>query len=99
MSDLVEFLRARLDEDRTWADNPECIEDPARVLREVEAKRELIKLCAAPLVEVTCPGDTERRFVPGEGPPWAAPALRMLAMPYADHPDYRNEWAPWDDKS
>ncbi|GEL17672.1 DUF6221 family protein [Pseudonocardia asaccharolytica] len=53
--------------------------DPARVLREIEAKRQLID------------------WLEEE---WAIPIaamqsmLRALALPYADHPDYRPEWRP-----
>lgn len=25
---------------------------------------------------------------------WPCPTLRLLAVPYADHPDYREEWRP-----
>lgn len=25
---------------------------------------------------------------------WPCPTLRLLALPYAGHPDYRQEWAP-----
>jgi len=46
--------------------------DPARVLRECEAKRQLIERVG--------------------NPDWAG--FRILAMPYADHPDYRQEWRP-----
>ncbi|MEU3507694.1 DUF6221 family protein [Streptomyces longwoodensis] len=52
--------------------------DPARVLAEVEAKRRMIE-------------DT-----------WGGPDyqdmwehhMRLLALPYAGHPDYREEWRP-----
>jgi hypothetical protein len=117
--DLIDFLRARLDEDeqaaRTaspspWKD-PEEDEseslwltredayhiyrwEPARVLREVKAKRRIIELCAAPMVDITAPGDGERQYVPGEGPSWGEPVLRALAEAYADYPDYCEEWRP-----
>lgn len=36
-----------------------------------------------------------RRLPPGQERTFAPPlALRLLALPYADHPDYRDEWAP-----
>lgn len=54
--------------------------DPARVLREVEAKRRLVDRYAW-LCEH---GDTGN----------AAWVLPLLATTYADHPDYRREWAP-----
>ncbi|WP_406735364.1 DUF6221 family protein [Streptomyces sp. NBC_01108] len=52
--------------------------DPARVLREVEAKRQLLD---------------------GHTPdyhwcPMGDNVLKVLALPHADHPDYRDEWRP-----
>ncbi|MGH3381869.1 MAG: DUF6221 family protein [Actinoallomurus sp.] len=135
MSDLVEFLRARLDEDEQaakcvrqpyrlyvddsgrisepkriddlhgerdgeyeqWADGEDrmpnhivswwLIYDPARALREVEAKRRLLK-------QFRLRGNSVRATVqPATGGVWDD-LLRMLALPYADHPDYREEWRP-----
>ncbi|HEY9367551.1 DUF6221 family protein [Streptomyces sp.] len=57
--------------------------DPARVLREVEAKRRIIEECE-----------------PGFNPPnaqakyTAETVLQCLALPYADHPDYDEDWRP-----
>ncbi|SDY89990.1 hypothetical protein SAMN05444365_10460 [Micromonospora pattaloongensis] len=48
--------------------------DPARVLRDVRAKRALLEL-----IEAT-------------PSPYAEPIMRQLALPYADHPDFRREW-------
>ncbi|MFE2073692.1 DUF6221 family protein [Streptomyces misionensis] len=128
MDDLVEFLRARLDEDeqvaraaagRNWldgdgwlmnedmhiaevGDRPTLVHiaahDPARVLREIDAKRRII---------------AEHEMVPaGQGgklgcdicvatPSWGpevvsgpCTTLRLLALPYADRPGYRSEWRP-----
>ena len=47
--------------------------DPARVLAECEAKRQIVQ-------NAQDPGDD--LFV------------AILALPYADHPDYREEWRP-----
>lgn len=59
----------------------------ARVLREVEAKRRL-------LCQFEHRGNSVRAtVVPSTGGVWDD-LLRMLAAPYADHPDYRQEWAP-----
>ncbi|WP_030670760.1 DUF6221 family protein [Streptomyces rimosus] len=69
--------------------------DPARVLAEVEAKRQIIELCEPPLVDVTGYGPVESRdYIPGEGEAWGLPVLKRLALPYANHPDYREEWRP-----
>jgi hypothetical protein len=83
------------DSDQGRADAEHIAEhDPARVLREIDAKRKTVALCVPPLVDVTGPGDTERSFVPGEGPPWGLDVLKLLALPYADRPGYREEWRP-----
>ncbi|GII84582.1 hypothetical protein Ssi03_25720 [Sphaerisporangium siamense] len=110
-AELVDFLKARLDEDeqtaldwqrhkqalteqytadpkrqhvrpfRTRVTDAQVAEyahasrfDPARVLREVEAKRRILALhkeCDA------------RCYI-----------VQVLAVPYDDHPDYRAEWRP-----
>lgn len=107
MNDLVaflQFLRARLDADQAAAgkaaeswewniglftayDATEHAErfNPARVLREVETKRRSIDLHSAE---------------PGQHPDFCGhdkhelpcPTLRLLALPYADHPDYDPAW-------
>ena len=75
--------------------------DPARVLREVEAKRAILaehgpanggrdsdrcRVCTA--IAHTGVGHTDaRRF---RAP---CPTLLILAAIYSDHPDYRQEWA------
>jgi hypothetical protein len=59
--------------------------DPARVLAECEAKRRIVG---------------EHREQAGGGccvcsrHEYPCPTLRYLALPYADHPDYREEWKP-----
>ncbi|MCC4300401.1 DUF6221 family protein [Rhodococcus sp. 3-2] len=61
--------------------------DPARVLREVAAKRAIISDHRRFMAE-------ERRrmngWVPNE---WDQPILKALASVYSDHPDYQHEWA------
>lgn len=71
--------------------------DPARVLREIDAKRQLLALHE--------PGETE--YVDGdvcmvcedldvgdEGPFYPCKTLRLLALPYADRPGYQDDWRP-----
>jgi hypothetical protein len=61
--------------------------DPARVLREVEAKRRLLQ-------QFELRGNSVRAtVVPATGGVWDD-LLRLLALPYADRPGYRQEWAP-----
>jgi len=97
---LTEFLLARTAEDEAVAirggrhnapgafanDNYGCLlVDPARVLAECEAKRQIVAL---------------HKSEPGQHPDFCGhdlrelpcPTLRLLALPYADHPDYLPEW-------
>lgn len=76
--------------------------DPARVLREVEAKRKLVHVHGQSHECLALTGSGERSVV--DDKPWELwePAhtddhgpcfvLRCLALPYADHPDYHEEW-------
>ncbi|MFC9247766.1 DUF6221 family protein [Streptomyces sp. NPDC057136] len=75
--------------------------DPARVLREVEAKREILRWHSTPhtVVDGFCAdeggpcthrGEAECTLCGGTG----CPTLRLLALPYADHPDYQETWRP-----
>lgn len=77
--------------------------DPARALREVAAKREIV---AAHHPEtpskyghdvLRCAVCQTERGVWAEdrhADPWPCQTLRALASPWSDHPDYRAEWAP-----
>lgn len=57
--------------------------DPARVLAEVEAKRRIIEEAEAVI-------DEDRFGEWGHG----GQTLRLLALPYAHHPDYDESWRP-----
>lgn len=63
--------------------------DPARVLREIAAKRSIIEICVGQ-------GYVEDGPVPWSAAPPEAPVtwftLAELAAVYADHSDYRQEW-------
>lgn len=65
--------------------------DPARVLREVEAKRDVIVRCEdqAMLLADHMGGILTKHLVQE-----LLTVVRVLALPYADHEDYRTEWAP-----
>ncbi|WP_326768654.1 DUF6221 family protein [Streptomyces sp. NBC_01591] len=85
--------------------------DPARVLREVEAKRRAVELhgivhreigwlesggeeySETPVCGLCVPKHShyQRREDVPEGP---CLTVRLLALPYADHPDYRDAWRP-----
>lgn len=92
--DLAEFLLARIAEDEQLARMatpgswhavemyPDChyIEarwDPVRVLAECKAKRLVIDVCQ------------DRSAIHWGLASWL---LSLLALPYADHPDYRQKW-------
>jgi hypothetical protein len=138
VNDLVEFLRARLDEDeqvaREAAEHGEGVYDSPmqatfwspRVLAEVEAKRLIVERHRPISEPVEWPDDQTGKgealvcsscgnrdldgwinwrplvgeagvFPDGVTPPYVlAPCetLRLLALPYAEHPDYRQEWRP-----
>jgi hypothetical protein len=132
MKDLVQFLRARMDEDEKialavpvisgcvppahWGSsavpgnetyvlgtahdiNAETVEgaahirrhDPARVLAEVDAKRRII--CDHTAMR---PGWCNTCDVPGDyrGNVHGCQTLRLLALSYRDHSDFRPEWTP-----
>ena len=89
---LTEFLTARIDEDEEMANfgaygpSPDRAGwtrySPAamRMLAECEAKRRIVDRYAYLYTH----GDSgDMRWV-----------LPLLALPYADHPDYRPEWRP-----
>lgn len=93
---LTEFLLARLAEDEAaaspyesavMAENPTAVfgfgqvttATQRRALAEVEAKRQLIRLLAL-----------QRETTPTANVEYEA--LLWLALPYADHPNYREEW-------
>jgi hypothetical protein len=119
MDDLVQWLRAQLDEDerivraadmspemvtgipRSYAKAPVAIHiatfaDPARVLRGIDAKRQLLDEhhdtndgdCS------TCVDGRWGYPTHGGSTPQRFPCrtLRLLALPYADRPSYREEW-------
>lgn len=125
MDDLVQFLRARLDEERTEAEkqpdgeeamldgweiiataetNYPCYEylriAKRRVLADIDAKRELIKrgdtlFCECDFADSppTNPEDRSQE-IPHHYDCTAYRVAAVLALPYADHPDYREDWRP-----
>lgn len=91
---LTDFLLAQIAEDEaaTLTMVCECVDDPgpgcpSRVLAECEAKRAIVELHAPE---------------PGQHPDFCGhdlrqlpcSTLRILALPYADHPDFDPAWRP-----
>ena len=69
---------------------------PARVLAECEAKRRIVE-AADEATGLDMQVDSEFRvgFRDTSTEPYLGDViLRALALPYADHPDYRGEWKP-----
>jgi hypothetical protein len=59
--------------------------DPKRVLADVDAKRQIIDEHYP--IDPCDAHDANLSTIPCD-------TLRLLALPYADHPDYREEWRP-----
>lgn len=77
--------------------------DPARTLAEVEAWQQLVKMHGRAVLRdgggaqhfdttTVCRSCEPNHQFPKLS--WPCPTLRVLALPYADHPDYREEWRP-----
>jgi hypothetical protein len=90
-TDLAAFLLARFAEDEKIVQGRpqqvtyfgEVVYDPARILVECEAKRRLVE-------ELARMEDEEMGWDGIEQ--WV---MSYLALPYADHEDYQEEWKPW----
>jgi hypothetical protein len=74
-------------------DTPFLIIDSARVLSEVDAKRRILDFLEYDRIDVSTAGGPPET-VPGARPVIAHPVLRLLALPYADRPGYRDDWRP-----
>ena len=93
---LTEFLLARIAEDEAAAlsrlrghrELPET-ERESRVFAECKAKRRIVEW-AAPVLTNWPGAAAGARHVSDDG----LDVLRILALPYADHPDYDEEWRP-----
>jgi hypothetical protein len=92
MTDLTEFLLARIAEDEAqarecsvWVENAPSLNDcaphhnPARLLVECETRRRIVEHVEPDLIAASA------------GDPYV---LQLLVLPYSDHPDYRQEWKP-----
>ncbi|WP_116451594.1 DUF6221 family protein [Blastococcus litoris] len=84
-----------------WGEGSEHVRrhDPARVLAECTAKRRLVLACrdARPdraFLGARPEGLADFPLTPADQHQLAALTLALLALPYADHPEYRPEWRP-----
>jgi hypothetical protein len=68
--------------------------DPARVLREVEAKRAILGQYEAVCAEVREPKSADHLAHARSRQFQLEQVLPLLALPYADHPAYNPAWAP-----
>ncbi|MGQ4513725.1 DUF6221 family protein [Streptomyces sp. DW26H14] len=75
----------------SWMDSRHIAEwHPARVLAEVEAKRQLLAIHHpyAPEPDQSCLGCAGGIMFA------SCPVVRLLTLPHANHPDYRADWRP-----
>jgi hypothetical protein len=97
---LHEFLLSRITEDErrvrdlgggmTDADAPM---NPARLLYECTAKRMIVAVHSiSPAAPTTDGAARQRERCAHDGTVYPCLTLRALALPYADHPDFRVEW-------
>lgn len=63
---------------------------PARVLREVQAKRRILEVATSQIkvAEILPPEHAQQAAARAQG------IIQLLAVPYADRPGYRDEWRP-----
>ena len=107
MTDLVAFLLERIAEDEASARRAaeglavmnatglqvmgREVYIPARVLAECDAKRQIVEAAA---IGLDFGGQSNWAYDPYEdhAPEFAEFVLAALALPYADHPAFREEW-------
>jgi len=106
---LEEFLLARIAEDKRIATDAAATGEgasryatrfgPDRILSECTAKRRLILACREARPDLhflgrRTGGVADFPLSPRDPHQLAALSLALLALPYADHHDYRPEWRP-----
>lgn len=95
MDDLTQWLSTQLHEDEELVH--EGNGDPARLLREIEAKRQIVRLHRPVTKRSTgSGGGTVEDCAVCDHFPAQYPCLtiRLLTLPYVDRPGYREEWRP-----
>lgn len=76
------------DAEHSRADHWLCVA-PTHVLAECEAKRRIVEMYVGPTED----DEGNLYAIGGYGEAWVD-AIKFLALPYADHSDYRDEWRP-----
>lgn len=102
MTGLSEFLLARIAEDEHAARkvsvpagpaHGDALCSPARALYECTAKRMIVALHSiSPPTPTPDPFDTPPALCAHDGTRYPCLTLRALALPYANHPSYREDW-------
>lgn len=105
--DVVGAGRGEVAQAMAWEARHIARHDPVRVLRDVEATREIIRLYEQARADYRTLADQRARSVDLDKPSPTPEeyramdmgdayerALVLLALRYADHPDYRDEWRP-----
>lgn len=93
---LTQFLMDRISEEESaWYEGvmlpttPRFSDISHHMMAEAEAKRQIVKLAIMAgldkALQGTQPAGREQALIE---------VLMLLATPYADHPDYREEWKP-----
>jgi hypothetical protein len=104
---LVEFMRARLDDDERAAENvhhyacdslvfraprhsvPCDCSTPGLIRAEVDVQRRIVEMYRSATEDFTRFDQTHDEFT---NEATLETVVRLLALPYANHPDYQQEW-------
>lgn len=82
-------------EDGDWQARHIARHDPARVLRDIEAKRRVLDEVVPEMDGMTAQIHGEFGTGPLNSDDYESRGLlRLLALPYASHPDYQDSWRP-----
>jgi hypothetical protein len=92
--EMVRFLRARLEEVEHEARMRYKSVAATRTLREIDAIRQVIDLHRSVELPTDMLDVCVTCEVTGADREFPCKTLRLLALPYTDHPDYRTEWRP-----
>ena len=104
MSDLADFLRARIaEEERACQASahgsvspPEAAISPSRLLMNCAARRKVVELHEIHVVDAgvdaMIDGESGSKRAGQNERDFTCPTLRLLALPYFDHPDYKQHW-------